>query len=70
MYDFSIIVDYQLGPYEYQVKYLDETCYAILRDGESIHGTCSAEDVMRHMAGVIEGLTYKIRLNDDPEEIY
>lgn len=60
MYDFSIIVNYQLGPYEYQVKYLDENCYAILRDGESIHGTCSAEDVMRHMASVITNLEYQV----------
>lgn len=60
MFDHSIVADYQLGPYEYQVKYLDEDCYAILRDGESIHGSCSAEDVMRHMASVIVNLEYQV----------
>lgn len=69
MFDHSIITEYQHGIFKYEIKYLDEDCYAILRDGESIHGTCTAEDVMRHMAGIIENLNYLASRND-PQELY
>ena len=69
MFD-DIIAEYsnQNGQ-KYQIKYLDLDCYAIFRDGVSIHGACTAEDVMRHMAGAIENLAYLVNRND-PDELY